>query len=139
MDESARSTAPLACPICADDLAQRGAAGLVCPENHEYTGVSLALTTNIAALKALWQAIRALEDDAASLTYMADNYGNGFGMSPTRRRAEAAEALEAADRLRSLAQRAQERLDALRVMPSAADTVGGQRGSASSSGPSDGS
>lgn len=109
---------PLSCPTCDEELVADDD-GFRCPEDHHYTVVGLALTTNIAALRALWMAIRALEDDAASLTYMAAHYGDDYGMSSDARRAEAEAALAAAETLRSHAQRAQDRLDALPVAPSA--------------------
>jgi hypothetical protein len=90
--------------------------------------VGLALTTNIAALRALWLAIRALEDDAASLSHMATHYGDDFGMSADARRAEAASATGAAATLRIHARRAQERLDALPDAPSAVSESGSESG-----------
>lgn len=100
----------------------------MCPEDHRYTVVGLALTTNLAALRALWLAIRALEDDATGLEYMASQYGDNFGMSAEARRGEAAAALNAANTLREHARRAQDRLDALPTAPSAVPEVGSQSG-----------
>ncbi len=121
------SPAPLACPTCSEELQLHEDDAFRCPEDHVYTVIGLALTTNIAALRALWLAIRALEDDAASLNYMAGKYGDGFGSSAEARRAEAAAALAAASTLRDHARRAQARLDALPVAPSAV-SEGSQRG-----------
>jgi hypothetical protein len=117
-------TSVLACPTCNEVLLERGEDSFSCQEDHRYTVVGLALTTNVAALRALWLAIRALEDDAASLSYMASHYGDDFGMSADARRAEAAAALDAAERLRSHARRAQDRLDALPSAPSAVRVTG---------------
>jgi len=99
-----------------------------CPEGHRYTVIGLALTTNISAVPALWMAIRALEDDAGSLRYMASQHGDTLGMSADERRREAAEAMEAAETLRAHAQRAQNRLDALPSAPSAVREDGSQKG-----------
>lgn len=121
--------APLACPTCAGRLDVHGSDDAFgCDEGHRYTVVGLALTTNIAAVRALWMGIRALEDDAAGLRYMADHYGDDFGMSADRRREEAAAAQAAADALRVQAQRAQARLDALPSAPSAAREDDSQAG-----------
>lgn len=111
----------LNCPTCDENLAPQGKDGFRCPENHRYSVVGLALTTNIAALRALWMAIRALEDDAYSLRYLATHYGDQFGLSADRRRAEAAAALDAGETLKKHAQRAQDRLEALPSSPSSAD------------------
>ena len=113
---------PLACPTCSGELIVHDDGSFRCAEDHFYTVVGLALTTNISALKALWMAIRALEDDAAGLEYMAGHYGDDFGMSAVKRGEEALAAREAADRLRIHARRAQTRLDAL---PSTPSDVGG--------------
>ncbi|MCW2605498.1 MAG: hypothetical protein JWO60_191 [Frankiales bacterium] len=110
---------PLTCPTCTEALVAREADRYACPENHQYTVVGLALTTNIAALRSLWLAIRALEQDGASLHLMAQHYGDRFGMLAENRRAEADAAYEAAQLLREHARRAQDRLDALPVAPSA--------------------
>lgn len=110
---------PLSCPTCNAALAVHAGGSFRCSEAHDYTVLDLALTTNIAALRAIWQAIRALEDDAASLNYMAQNYGDGYGMHAETRRDEADAALAAAKILRGQAQRAQQRLHALPVAPTA--------------------
>lgn len=119
---------PLVCPTCNDSLVANGESTFRCQEDHHYSVVGLALTTNIAALRALWLAIRALENDAASLDYMASQYGDGFGMSAHARRGEAAAAVAAAEMLRDHAQRAQDRLDALPTAPSAVDDTGSDPG-----------
>lgn len=119
---------PLACPTCAKDLVVDGDEGFRCEEEHRYTVVGLALTNNLAAVRALWMAIRALEEDAAGLQFMATKYGDGFGQSAEARRAEAEAALEAAALLRDLARRAQQRLDALPSAPSAVTEAGSERG-----------
>jgi hypothetical protein len=90
--------------------------------------MGLALTTNLHAVRALWMAIRALEDDAGSLMYMASQHSDEFRISAVERRKEADEALEAAATLRTHAQRAQNRLDALPSAPSAIREEGSQRG-----------
>lgn len=116
------------CPTCDERLVTQGEDTFRCTEDHHYTVVGLALTTNIAALRALWMAIRALEDDAVSLKYMASHYGDKFGMSADARRAEAAAAQTAAEILRAHAKRAQDRLDALPAAPSAVREAGSEPG-----------
>lgn len=105
--------APLSCPTCNAALTVHDEGSFRCQEAHDYTVLDLALTTNIAALRAIWQAIRALEDDAASLNYMAQNYGDDHGIPAKTRRDEADAAIATAKILRGHAQRAQERLHAL--------------------------
>ena len=121
-------TSSLACPTCDEQLLVVGDDSFKCPEDHKYTVVGLALTTNVAALRAIWRAIRALEEDASTLTMMAEHYGDAFGMSADVRNAEAAAALAAAETLRKHAKRAQERLDALPAAPSALREVGSESG-----------
>ncbi len=111
-------TEALACPTCADALAEQDEDALRCPQGHRYTVTGLALTTNIAVVRALWMAIRALEDDAGSLRYMATQHEDPTSTSAHDRRRESDEALEAAETLRAHAQKAQERLDALPAAPS---------------------
>jgi hypothetical protein len=116
----------ITCPTCDEVLEKDLEQGIFqCSEEHQYTVIGLALTTNIAALRSLWMAIRALEQDGASLHHMAQHYGDGFGMSATDRRAEADAAYEAAQTLRGHARRAQQRLDALPMSPSAMGVSGG--------------
>jgi hypothetical protein len=81
-----------------------------CAEGHRFTAVALALATNGDAVRALWSAIRALEDDAAGLDYLADRAGDPCAAD---RRQEASDAREAALRLRGYASAAQRRLDPL--------------------------
>lgn len=73
--------------------------------------------SNLAAVRGLWLAVRALEDDAAGLEWLVKT-----GKAPERLRDEyvkqAAEGREAADALRAMARAAQARLDALPVRPS---------------------
>ncbi|MCU1693368.1 MAG: hypothetical protein JWM64_2459 [Frankiales bacterium] len=115
-------TPHLSCPTCQEDLqVLLDERAFRCSEDHHYTVVGLALTTNIAALRSLWMAIRALEQDAASLHYLAQLYGDDASMSVDQRRAEADAAYEAAHLLRGHARRAQDRLDAL---PAAPGTLG---------------
>ena len=120
------TSTPLACPTCDDELVAHGVDTLRCSEDHYYTVVGLSLTTNMAAVQAVWKAIRALEDDAASLKYMASTYGDQFGSTADRRNAEAQDALEAAATLRVHAKRAQERLDALPTTPASLRGPDGQ-------------
>jgi hypothetical protein len=112
-------TTTLTCPTCDSALEADDQGGYGCVEDHRYSVIGLALTTNIAALRSLWAAIRALEEDGASLHLMAQHYGDRFGMLAENRRAEADAAYEAAQLLREHARRAQDRLDALPVAPSA--------------------
>jgi hypothetical protein len=109
----------LKCPTCDDVLVEHGRDGFICTESHRYTVIGLALTTNIAALRAVWLAVRALEEDAASLTFMAERYGDDFGMAADARLSEADAATAAAGVLRSHARSAQDRLDMLPSAPSA--------------------
>ena len=118
----------LPCPTCDADLVVQVEDALECPEGHRYTHVGLALANNLAAVRALWAAIHALEDDAAGLTFMASKQDDPDGPYATLRRAEAQASLEAADTLRRHARSAQERLDALPVAPSTVTEEGSQRG-----------
>jgi hypothetical protein len=99
----------LSCPTCLGDLSG-DPDRLLCSEGHNYTSLALALATNSGTVRALWRAIRALEDDAAGLTYLAGRQDYG---SSSARLAEAAEAREAAFRLREHAAAAQRRLNVL--------------------------
>lgn len=80
-----------------------------CDEGHEFTAIGLALATNQASVRTLWLAIHALENDAAGLDYLA---GQDHPRASQRQR-EAAQARDAAQRLRGYAKAAQDRLDAL--------------------------
>ena len=73
-------------------------------------------------------AIRALEDDAGSLRYMASRHGDAAGEVVGTRMKEAEAALEAVAMLRLHAHQAQARLDALPSAPSAVREVGSQAG-----------
>jgi hypothetical protein len=121
-------TESLSCPTCTEVLVPHEEDSFRCPEDHHYTVVGLALTTNIAAIRALWMAIRALENDSASLRYMAKRYGDSYGGRAEDRIDEAAAADEAARLLRQHARRAQERLDALPAAPSTVTEAGSRRG-----------
>ncbi len=121
-------TVDLRCPTCDEGLHTDGNEGFRCPEDHRYTFVELALTTNVSALRALWMAIRALEDDAGSLRYLAKQLGDKGGMSADERLHEAEATLDAAQMLRRHAQRAQERLDRFPWAPSAVRETDSQRG-----------
>ncbi len=73
--------------------------------------MTLALATNVAAVQALRMAIRALEDDSAALTYLAEhNVGGGHAEDRLR---EAREAVDAAAHLRQMVATATRRLEAL--------------------------
>lgn len=112
------ATTALVCPTCSAELAPDGGDGVRCGEGHNWTAFALALTIDTATLQALWAAIRALEDEASSLNYMAAHQTEEYGMSADRQREEAAKALEAADALRTHAHLAQVRLNALPAGPS---------------------
>ena len=109
-----RDQAPVAddlrCPTCSADLAAVDDGSGTCEEGHRFTAVALALATNRGSVRALWSAIRALEDDAAGLDYLA---GRAHEPRAADRKQEAQEAREAALRLRAYANAAQRRLDAL--------------------------
>jgi hypothetical protein len=100
----------LRCPACVDPLTVQAEA-VRCPQGHEYTAIDLALATNSNTVKALWLAVRALEDDAAGLDHLTQKYPQ-FNVPARRREAEAART--AAQQLRQHAGAAQQRLDALR-------------------------
>lgn len=121
-------TPPPACPTCSGELHEQDEGVFACREDHRYTIIGLALTTNIDALRALWLAIRALENDAAGLELMAAKYGDRLGLPAEARRREAVAALDAAGLLRGHARRAQERLDALPVAPPTVVANGRQAG-----------
>lgn len=123
-------TPPFACPTCFEALAAADESGsFVCREDHRYSALGLALTTNVSALRALWMAIRALEDDAASLDFLATHHGDSFGQMAEARRGEAAATRGAAETLREHARLAQQRLDALQaVLPVVRDLGGSGAG-----------
>lgn len=119
---------PPLCPTCSNPLDAAAEGELSCSEGHEYTALGLALSSNIVALQAIWIAIRALEDDAGSLRYLASQLGSRGGMSAEERLAEADAAMEAAARLRLHAEHAQKRLDSLPSAPSSVVVGSGQDG-----------
>jgi len=90
---------------------------LVCGEGHAYTDLGLALATNVAVVSALWRAIRALEDDAVGLDWLATRRA-ADGRQAAAQRDEAAAARDAGSTLRRYAGQAQARLDALPAAPS---------------------
>ncbi len=114
-----------ACPSCRARLEQDHS-GVVCREGHRYTELGLALATNIAAVNALWRAIRALEDDAAGLEWLTGRAAVDAPRALAQRR-EAREARQAAASLRAYAEQAQQRLDALPVALRAAGDEGRPR------------
>jgi hypothetical protein len=114
-----RAVTTMTCPTCDSALEADAQGSLTCIEDHRYSVIGLALTTNIAALRSLWSAIRALEEDGASLHLMASHYGDRSGMRADDRRAEADAAYDAANTLRGFARSAQTRLDALPSAPAA--------------------
>ena len=75
------------------------------------------MAMNLAAVQALWLAIRALEDDAAGMDWLVKSQ-----RAPASRHGEYArqsrESREAARALRAMASAAQSRLDSLPVAPS---------------------
>ena len=117
----------VSCPTCKEPLEEEDRS-FRCKEDHVYTVVGLALTTNMAAVNALWLAIRALEDDVVTLHYMAAKHGDAYGLTAQARRQEADAAHEAAAMLRGHAKRAQQRLDSLPSAPSSVVESGSQRG-----------
>ena len=113
------------CPTCSGAL-DVSSDSFFCRENHRYTLAGLALATNIAAVNALWLAIRALDDDAAGLEYLAS--AGARQPRAAQLLEQAASAREAASRLRTFAAEAQQRLDALPIAPSTVTEDGSQRG-----------
>jgi hypothetical protein len=91
-DDLEVDSASTKCPTCDAELIPWTEDGFRCPENHQHTVLGLVQYTNAAAVRALWKAIRALEDDAFSLELMADQHGGAFGATADTRRAEAKEA-----------------------------------------------
>lgn len=104
------------CPTCNTPL--RALDGhLGCDNGHRFTPEGLAFAVNQAAVRALWLAIRALQDDAAGLEWMLRE-----GRAPEHQREnyarQAAEGRQAAEVLLAHAQAAQDRLDRLPTAPS---------------------
>lgn len=105
-----------ACPICTATMSE-SPDGFTCERDHAFTSEGLTLAGNLAAVQALWLAIRALEDDAAGLDWVVKT-----GRCPANRQGEyarqAAENREAARALRVMAEAAQARLNSLPASPS---------------------
>ncbi len=104
------------CPLCGLPLQLRGDEA-VCPNGHVFDAVGLSLATNIAATRALWLAVNAMEDDAAGLAWRAQRSPAVDGAESLQAEsllAEARAARDAATTLRVLATAAQRRLDGLR-------------------------
>jgi hypothetical protein len=99
----------LLCPACSA-LPTVDAGAVRCPEGHSYTAIGLAMATTRKTVSALWSAIRALEDDAAGLEYLAQQQPEAHAAA---RRREAKESRAAAEHLRVHASAAQRRLEAL--------------------------
>ncbi len=104
-------TALPVCPSC-DAGCSFEIGVLVCEEGHRYTSLGLALATNVGAVNAVWRAVRALEDDAAGLDWLASREAVNPAQAQ-KQREEAAGAREAAGQLRTVAGQAQRRLEAL--------------------------
>ena len=104
------------CPTC-KSLLTSSDDHIICTEGHRFTADGLALAGNLIAVRALWLAILALEDDAAGLEWLLRQ-----GRAPAHHQeslaAQAAEGRAAARVLREHARAAQERLDNLPVAPS---------------------
>jgi hypothetical protein len=98
------------CPFCVLSLQQRHDEA-VCPNGHVFEAEGLSLATNMAAARALWLAVNAMEDDAAGLAWRAQRHAPDGGAQALL--AEAQAAREAAASLRALAGAAQRRLDGL--------------------------
>jgi hypothetical protein len=100
------------CPFCVLPLTLRGEDEAACPSGHVFDSEGLSLATNMAAARALWLAVRALEDDAAGLAWRAGRSrvepGTRAGLLE-----QAEGARTAASSLRVLAAAAQQRLDGL--------------------------
>ena len=104
-------TTSLECPTCTAPLREVHD-GLECHEQHRYTPLELARSTNQAAVLGLWRAIRLLEDDAAGLEWLADRE-DAEPPAAAARREEAASARAAAAEMRARVTEAQRRLKAL--------------------------
>lgn len=100
------------CPFCVLPLRLRGDDEAACASGHVFDSEGLSLATNMAAARALWLAVRALEDDAAGLSWRAGR----SRVAPETRAGlleQADGARSAASSLRRLAVAAQQRLDGL--------------------------
>lgn len=100
------------CPFCILPLELRDGAEVVCPNGHVFDAEGLSLATNMAAARALWLAVHAMEDDAAGLSWRAERTG-GNAQASVALLVEATAARTAAGSLRVLALAAQRRLDGL--------------------------
>jgi hypothetical protein len=98
------------CPFCVLPLTLRTTGEAACPTGHVFDPEGLSLATNMAAARALWLAVSAMEDDAAGLSWRAQRVVSG-GQEALL--AEAQAARDAAATLRVLAKAAQQRLDGL--------------------------
>lgn len=109
----------LPCPTCAAPLTPAGDR-LACEQQHAFTADGLTLASNLAAVNALWLAIRALEDDAACLDWRIRTGQTGDHALYAE---QAAAGRAAAQHLRKMAQAAQARLDQLPAPPSSLHLV----------------
>jgi hypothetical protein len=100
------------CPFCVLPLQLVGQDIARCASGHSFDAEGLSLATNMAAARALWLAVRAMEDDAAGLEWRA---GRADTDDATRKDllGDAEGARSAAASLRMLASAAQRRLDGL--------------------------
>ncbi|MCW2543014.1 MAG: hypothetical protein JWM40_566 [Frankiales bacterium] len=99
------------CPFCLLPL-QFGPQEAVCPSGHAFDASGLTLASNMAAARALWMATRAMEDDAAGLSWRAVQVET-TEVDAAALRAQADSSRTAAETLKALAQAAQRRLDDL--------------------------
>jgi hypothetical protein len=106
----ARVLADGKCPFCVLALELRDDEAR-CPNGHVFDAEGLSLATNMAAARALWLAVSAMQDDAAGLAWRAQR--SGAGETADALLVEAQAARDAATTLRRLAAAAQRRLDTL--------------------------
>lgn len=100
------------CPFCVLPLTLRSDHEAACPNGHVFDPEGLSLATNMAAARALWLAVSAMEDDAAGLAWRSRRSSTGAEAAEALS-AEAQAARDAAASLRVLATAAQRRLDGL--------------------------
>lgn len=100
------------CPFCILPLELRDSTEALCPNGHVFDAAGLSLATNMASARALWLAVRAMEDDAAGLSWRADRTNETADAKVTLL-SQAEDARSAAASLRVLAAAAQRRLDDL--------------------------
>ncbi len=100
------------CPFCVLPLSTRTDREAACPNGHVFDPEGLSLATNMAAARALWLAVSAMEDDAAGLAWRAHRSSTN-STAEKALLAEADGARAAAGSLRVLAAAAQRRLDGL--------------------------